>query len=216
MKILDVKSLPIDGCKLIKYQRYADERGFFAETYRKQDFDVHPDTEVLKNLNFTQMNESYSKAGTIRGMHFQWNPYMAKLIRCVNGRMIDLLLDIRKNSPTYGKIIGVDSSNSINSNTGEWVYAPVGIAHGLFLPEDTFIEYYCTGFWNPECETGISPLAKDIDWSICESEIMELIHRTINNGQLIIKDKDLNGHSLKSWSETVESNQFIYGENYEH
>lgn len=210
MKILEVKKLDIPGCKVIKYQRFADERGFFAETYRKQDFDTHPETDDLKDIHFTQMNESYSKAGTIRGLHFQWNPFMAKLIRCVNGRMIDLLLDIRKNSPTYGKIIAYDSVNSYEHNTGEWVYAPVGIAHGVFLPENTMIEYYCTGHWNPKCEAGISPLAKDIDWSICDKNIYNLLEETKSSGKLIIKDKDENGHSLKSWSKLEESKMYIF------
>ncbi len=210
MKILEVKKLDIPGCKVIKYQRFADERGFFAETYRKQDFDTHPETDDLKDIHFTQMNESYSKAGTIRGLHFQWNPFMAKLIRCVNGRMIDLLLDIRKNSPTYGKIIAYDSVNSYEHNTGEWVYAPVGIAHGVFLPENTMIEYYCTGHWNPKCEAGISPLAKDIDWSICDKNIYNLLEETKSSGKLIIKDKDENGHSLESWSKLEESKMYIF------
>jgi dTDP-4-dehydrorhamnose 3,5-epimerase len=209
MKITDIKDLAIKGCKVIQYQRFADERGFFAETYRKQDFDTHPDTINLKDLNFTQMNESFSKAGTIRGLHFQWNPFMAKLIRCVNGRMIDLLLDIRKKSPTYGKIIAYDSQNSYEHNIGEWVFAPVGIAHGVFLPENTLIEYYCTGFWNPNCETGISPLAEDIDWSICDPNLKNLINSTHASGNLIIKDKDRDGHTLASWSKTVESDLFI-------
>lgn len=210
MKIIDVKELAIPDCKVIKYQRFTDERGFFAETYRKNDFDIHPETEALRDMPFTQMNESYSKAGTIRGMHFQWNPFMAKLIRCVSGRMIDLLLDIRVSSPTYGKIIGFDSINSPKHETGEWVYAPVGIAHGVFLPEDTLIEYYCTGQWNPKCETGISPLAPDIDWNLCDSEIFELLHKTISNKKLIIKDKDKDGHSLESWAQMPESNYFQY------
>ncbi|MBX3044800.1 MAG: dTDP-4-dehydrorhamnose 3,5-epimerase family protein [Candidatus Kapabacteria bacterium] len=208
MKITEVKSLAIEGCKVIKYQRFADERGFFAESYRKQDLDIHPETEILRDMHFTQMNESYSKAGTIRGMHFQWNPFMAKLVRCISGRMIDLLLDVRKDSPTFGNIIGYDSTSSVDNHFGEWVYAPVGIAHGVFLPENTLIEYYCTGFWNPECETGISPLAGDIDWSKCDSEIMELIHRTVNSGKLIIKDKDRDAHTIESWSKLPESDLF--------
>jgi dTDP-4-dehydrorhamnose 3,5-epimerase len=211
MKIIEVKSLSIEGCKVIRYQRFSDKRGFFAETYRKNDFDTHPDTIDLQDLNFTQMNESYSKAGTIRGMHFQWNPYMAKLIRCISGRMIDLLLDVRQGSPTYGKIIGYDSINSPEQNIGEWVYAPVGIAHGVFLPENTLIEYYCTGFWNPDCETGISPLAADINWDICDPEILALIHKTMISDKLIIKDKDKEGHTLESWSKLPESELFKYG-----
>lgn len=211
MKITEIRNLTVDGCKVIKYQRFGDDRGFFAETYRKQDFDNNPFTNELKNLNFNQMNESFSKAGTIRGLHFQWNPFMAKLVRCVSGRMIDLLLDIRKDSPTFGKIIGYDSTNSFSHNYGEWVYAPVGFAHGVFLPEDTLIEYYCTGFWNPDCETGISPLAQDIDWSLCDSEIMELIHRTIKNGKLIIKDKDRESQNLAAWSKNKDSELFKLG-----
>ncbi|GAB1372030.1 hypothetical protein MASR1M45_20920 [Candidatus Kapaibacterium sp.] len=210
MKIIEVKNLAIKGCKVIKYQRFDDERGFFAESYRKNDFDTHSDTTDLRNKNFTQMNESFSKAGTIRGLHFQWNPFMAKLVRCISGRMIDLLLDIRVDSPTYGKIIAYDTRNSFSHNTGEWVYAPVGIAHGVFLPEDTLIEYFCTGQWNPDCETGISPLANDISWDLCDTEVFELLHKTINSGKLIIKDKDKNGHSLGSWSKLSESKLFKF------
>ena len=81
MKLLGVKALAIEDIKVIQFARFCDHRGYFTEHYRKSDFCNHPDMEFLKGVDFLQCNESYSQKGTIRGLHFQWNPYMGKLVR---------------------------------------------------------------------------------------------------------------------------------------
>src|SRR5579864_6398452 len=108
MKIEKVTSLAIQGIKVIKFKRFCDLRGYFTEHYRRSDFQKNPETPFMKNVEFVQCNESYSRAGTLRGLHFQWNPYMGKLVRTISGRMIDIVLDIRKGSPTLGKGIMYD------------------------------------------------------------------------------------------------------------
>src|SRR3989338_6935458 len=103
MKILEVKNLAIPEVKAIKFARFTDERGYFTETYRESDF-----KPVIPSFKILQVNESHSQKGIIRGLHLQWNPYLGKLIRTIRGHMVDLVLDLRKNSPTYGKIIAYD------------------------------------------------------------------------------------------------------------
>ena len=139
MKILEVKNLAIEDVKVIKYARFSDHRGYFTETFRKSDFQK---LNIFKNVEFIQSNESYSKKGVIRGLHFQWNPYMGKLIRTLRGRMVDMVMDIRKGSKTFGKIIAYDMPADTESDFGEWIWVPVGFAHGNFFPEDSQIEYY--------------------------------------------------------------------------
>jgi len=206
MKILEVKNLAIEDVKVIKYARFCDHRGYFTETYRKSDF---KGLDIFKNIDFIQSNESYSKKGVIRGLHFQWNPYMGKLVRAVRGRMIDLVMDIRKGSKTYGKIIAYDMPADPGKDFGEWIWVPVGFAHGNVFPEDTQIEYYCSGDWSPKCETGISPLAKDIDWSLCDRSLKAIFDEAAKNP--LITDKDRDGHTISKWTENKDSNKFVFG-----
>ena len=206
MKILEVRSLAIEDVKVIKYARFCDHRGYFTETYRKTDF---KELDIFKNVEFIQSNESYSKKGVIRGLHFQWNPYMGKLIRTLRGRMVDMVMDIRKGSKTFGKIIAYDMPAGAENDFGEWIWVPVGFAHGNFFPEDTQIEYYCSGDWSPKCEAGISPLAKDIDWSLCDPSLKKMFDDTAKASLMTDKDKD--GYTLASWLESRDSDNFIYG-----
>jgi dTDP-4-dehydrorhamnose 3,5-epimerase len=162
-------------------------------------------------MEFIQCNESYSKKGTVRGLHFQWNPYMGKLVRTVVGRMLDMVLDIRKGSPTFGKIILYDMPVDEQADYSEWIWVPPGFAHGNFFPEDTIIEYFCSGEYNPGCEAGISPLAKDIDWSLCDKSLRKLYDRIVPETGLIT-DKDKNGFSVNGWKNDERSNNFVYGE----
>ena len=97
MKIIEVKCLAIPDVKVIRFGRFRDHRGYFTEPFRKSDFAHHPEMGFMKGVEFFQANESFSNAGVIRGLHFQWNPYMGKLVRTIAGRMVDLVLDIRKN-----------------------------------------------------------------------------------------------------------------------
>src|SRR3989344_9623412 len=101
MKIVDVKSLEIPEIKVITYQRFKDERGYFTETYRKSEFENNEQTPFLKGVDFTQVNESFSTKMVFRGFHFQWNSFMAKMLRVINGNVIDMAIDIRPNSPTF-------------------------------------------------------------------------------------------------------------------
>lgn len=208
MKIIDVKELQIPQVKVIKYQRFRDNRGYFTETYRKGDLDIKPQTAFLKGVSFTQCNESASQKNVFRGLHFQWNPYMAKLIRLISGSMIDFALDIRKNSPTFGKIVGHKLESNKDQDFNEWVWIPVGFAHGVLFLEDSIMEYFCTGQWAPETERGISPLSQDIDWSLCNVDIKNTLDQI--KGQLIISDKDLAGLNLGDWQNSVDSQNFIF------
>jgi dTDP-4-dehydrorhamnose 3,5-epimerase len=163
MRILDVKSLAIPDVKIIRYARFADHRGFFAEHFRKSDFITLPQLDFLSGIEFFQCNESYSKPGTVRGLHFQWNPYMGKLVRTLSGRMVDLVMDIRKGSPTFGKILAYAMPANPTADFCEWIWVPVGFAHGNFFQDLTHIEYFCSGEYSPGCEAGVTPIAADID-----------------------------------------------------
>lgn len=205
MKILETKDLAIPEIKVISYQRFVDERGYFTETYRKSDFEK---VDFFKGLNFTQTNESFSKKGVIRGLHFQWNPYMSKLVRVINGRIIDVALDIRKGSPTFGKIVGYELSSQNGKDFAEWIWVPAGFAHGIFFLEEGQIEYFCTGEYSQGCEAGISPLAPDIDWSLFDPNLKTKVDEILQNS--LLTDKDKKGFSLADWSKNSNSENFKY------
>jgi dTDP-4-dehydrorhamnose 3,5-epimerase len=206
MKLVNVKSLAIPEIKVIRYGRFADHRGFFGEHFRKCDFSK---LDFIKGIEFLQCNESYSKPGTIRGLHFQWNPYMGKLVRTLSGHMTDLVLDIRKGAPTFGKIIGYDMPADLNADFGEWIWIPPGFAHGNYYKQRSHIEYFCSGEYSPGCEAGISPLAEDIDWSLFDPKLRREFDG-IAAGDLLITDKDRNGCSLESWQRNPNSEHFIF------
>lgn len=209
MKILKINSLQIPDIKVIRFGRFCDHRGYFTESFRKSDLFGHPDLESMKRIEWVQGNESFSKKGTIRGLHFQWNPYMGKLVRTLQGHMVDLVLDIRKGSPTFGKIIAYDMPDNSQADFGEWIWIPPGFAHGNFFIKDTLIEYLCTGEYNPNGEAGISPLAEDLDWSLCDKPLKNLFD-SIASTTSLITDKDRGGLSLNQWVKDKRSEYFIY------
>jgi dTDP-4-dehydrorhamnose 3,5-epimerase len=209
MKILEVKVLAIPDIKVIRYGRFSDHRGFFAEHYRKSDYETNPQLSFMKRVEFSQCNESYSKTGTIRGLHFQWNPYMGKLVRTLKGRMIDLVLDIRKGSPTFGKIVAYNMPAESGGDFCEWIWVPVGFAHGICLLEESHIEYFCSGEYSPGCEAGISPFARDIDWSLCDPELKRGFD-AIASASPLMTEKDRNGFSLSTWLSNPDSDRFIF------
>jgi dTDP-4-dehydrorhamnose 3,5-epimerase len=209
MKIIAVTSLAIPDVLIVKFGRFTDFRGYFTETFRRSDYKTNPKINFLNDIEFVQANESYSKKGVVRGLHFQWNPFMGKMVRTVRGHMIDLVLDIRKNSPYFGKIIAYDMPSYGDHETGEWIWIPPGFAHGNFYLEDTVIEYFCTGEYSPGCEAGISPLAEDIDWSLCSPEFKKIFDSETTKTDKMT-EKDINGFSVKGWLETTDSDQFIY------
>ena len=210
MKLLDVKTLQLNAVKVIRFGRFSDHRGYFTEHYRKSDFESDSEMAFMNDVEFVQCNESYSKKGTVRGLHFQWNPYMGKLVRTLSGRMVDMVLDIRKGSPTYGKIILYDMPANHKADYQEWIWVPPGFAHGNFFTEDTMIEYFCSGEYSPGCEAGISPLAEDIDWELCEPELKKLFDSIAYSTELIT-DKDKNGFTIAGWLDDRNCDNFIYG-----
>jgi dTDP-4-dehydrorhamnose 3,5-epimerase len=210
MKIVAVRSLRIKAVKVVRLARFRDHRGYFSEHYRKSDFVNHPDMDFIKDVEFEQANESYSKKGTVRGLHFQWNPYMGKLVRTLTGRMIDMVLDIRKDSPTFGEIILYDMPADNEADYHEWIWVPPGFAHGNFFTEDSMIEYFCSGEYSPGCEACISPLATDIGWKLCDWNLKKLFD-SIAPSTNLITDKDKNGFSVNKWNSNEHSDNFVYG-----
>jgi dTDP-4-dehydrorhamnose 3,5-epimerase len=207
VKIIEVKSLAIPDVKVIRFGRFNDNRGYFTETFRNSDFQK---LDFLKGVRFLQCNEGYSKAGTFRGFHFQWNPYMGKLVRVMSGHLIDIALDIRKGSPTLGKIVAYDMTVSPEDDYSEWIWLPPGFGHGILLTEESLVEYFCSAEYSPGCEASISPMAADIDWSICDTKLKKVFDSIVPKTKLIT-EKDKNGFALASWLKEKNSDQFIYG-----
>ena len=209
MKILEVKTLPIPDLRVIRFGRFRDHRGYFTEPYRRGDFDKHPETAFLRGMSVVQANESWSRAGTIRGLHFQWNPYMGKLVRTLSGRMVDLALDIRKGSPTRGKIVAYDMPAALDRDFDEWIWVPPGFAHGNYFSEASQIEYLCTGEYSPGCEGCVSPLAPDLDWSLAPTDLQKEFRDLQQRGPTI-SDKDRDAVSFKSWVTDPRADNFQY------
>ena len=209
MKVLAVKQLEIPQIKVIRFARFRDQRGYFTEHFRKSDVLTNPLTSFMEGVEFVQTNESFSRAGTVRGLHLQWNPYMGKLVRTLHGHMVDLVLDIRKGSSTFGKAIAYDMPSDRSEDFNEWIWVPPGFAHGNVFLEDTTIEYFCSGEYSPGHEAGISPLAEDIDWSLCDQNLRETFHRVALSTPLIT-DKDRDGLSVAAWVRDERSDNFVY------
>ncbi|MDE6561730.1 MAG: dTDP-4-dehydrorhamnose 3,5-epimerase [Muribaculaceae bacterium] len=159
MKIIDTE---IKGLKILSPQIFTDPRGYFFESYSKKIFDRF----IGEEIEFVQDNESSSSFGVIRGLHFQLPPHcQAKLVRCVSGRVLDVAVDIRKGSPTYGRHVAVELSDENNLQ----FFIPHGFAHGFAVLSDTAVfQYKCDDYYHPESEGGISLLDPDlgIDWRL--------------------------------------------------
>jgi dTDP-4-dehydrorhamnose 3,5-epimerase len=211
MKILAAEQLEIPEIRVIRFARFSDERGYFTEHFRDSDFQTNPLITFMEGVRFVQANESFSRATTVRGLHFQWNPYMGKLVRTLRGHMVDLVLDIRKGSPSFGKAIAYDMPSDRNQDFDEWIWVPPGFAHGNTFLEDTSIEYLCSGEYSPGNEAGISPLAEDIDWSLCDQDLRETFHEIASSTRLMT-DKDRNGLSVSAWERDERSDNFVYAE----
>lgn len=137
----------IPAVKLITAKNYHDERGFLLQSWVKQDLDA-----AGIPSEFKQAIQTFSKRGVVRGLHFQWEPPMGKLVRCIYGGVIDVVVDVRHGSPTCGDHIAVELSGT--NHTVIW--APPGFAHGTFaLANDTIVLYECTSAHGPGREGGI-------------------------------------------------------------
>ena len=146
---------------LVKPKVFKDNRGFFMESYKKSDF-----YEAGIDVEFNQDNHSKSDKHVLRGLHYQVEPYsQAKLVRCTEGRIFDVAVDIRKNSPTYAKYVKVELSEDNNY----MLYIPKGFAHGFVVLSDCAqLLYKASGEYNPQADRGIIWNDKDIniDWGI--------------------------------------------------
>lgn len=207
MKITQVKTLEIPAIKVIRFARFKDHRGYFTEHYRLGDFESSDSIAFMREIRFVQCNESFSRKGTVRGLHFQWSPFMGKLVRTIHGHMIDIVLDIRKGSPTCGSVVLFDMPSKPDMDYQEWIWVPPGFAHGNVFTEDTTIEYLCSGQYSQGCEAGISPFADDLDWSLCAPGLKHTFVEVVSSTPLVT-EKDRNAFTLKRWLNDERSNQF--------
>ncbi len=196
MKILSVTPLALPEVKVIRFARFRDHRGYFTETFRQSDLHT---LSFLAGARIMQGNESVSRAGVVRGLHYQWSPHMGKLVRTLSGRMVDIILDIRMGSPTYGKRIAYEMPADLDADFDEWIWIPPGFAHGNYFSEDSRIEYLCTGEYSQGKEAGISPLAHDIDDSLMDAALKAELHKAFAHA--IMTDKDRAGLTLAQWKE---------------
>ena len=159
----------IEGLLILTPRVFEDERGAFMESFNKQKFNE----AVGREVNFVQDNQSVSKKGVLRGLHFQSPPFaQGKLVRVIKGSVIDIAVDIRKNSPTYGDYVAVE----LTAENNEQFWIPEGFAHGFVALEDetTFL-YKCTNYYAPQSEGTLlwNDPTLNIDWGISDPIISE-------------------------------------------
>lgn len=158
---MEVVKTGIEGVVIIEPKVFKDARGYFLESFSQREFE-----EKVRRINFVQDNESMSGYGVMRGLHFQFPPFaQSKLVRCVKGRVLDVAVDIRKGSPTYGQHVAVELSEENHRQ----FFIPRGFAHGFSVLSGTAVfQYKCDNFYASRAEGGINILDKslDIDWRV--------------------------------------------------
>ena len=190
---MNVIKTKIDGLVIIEPKLFVDERGYFFESFNQRDF-----ISAVGNVTFVQDNESKSSDGVLRGLHFQKPPFAQnKLVRCVKGAVLDVAVDIRKESPTYGQYVECllcahDEEGSriakeyaghtfncqlstFNCQLGQQLYIPKGFAHGfVVLSQQAVFQYKCDEFYHPEAEGAIAwnDPTINIDWQISAEDII--------------------------------------------
>jgi dTDP-4-dehydrorhamnose 3,5-epimerase len=165
---MEIKEERINGLISIQPRVFGDDRGYFLESFSKKIY-----TEFLGNINFVQDNQSLSSKGVLRGLHFQNPPFdQGKLVQVIKGSVIDVSVDIRKNSPTYGEYCSI----ILTEKEKNQVWIPPGFAHGFCAIEDnTIFSYKCTNYYSPENECCIlwNDKTLNIDWTIDDPIISE-------------------------------------------
>lgn len=191
---MDVIKTAIEGLVIIEPKVFKDARGYFFESFSQREFEAK-----VRKINFVQDNESMSSYGVMRGLHFQRPPFaQSKLVRCVKGRVLDVAVDIRKGSPTYGQHVAVE----LSEDNHRQFFVPRGFAHGfVVLSETAVFQYKCDNFYAPEADGGIN--IKDetlgIDWGISFEEA-------------ILSEKDTKHVSLKDFDSPFDYNVNLYPE----
>lgn len=165
---MEITKCHIEGLLIIKPNVFGDNRGYFFESFNKKLFDSN-----VPNINFVQDNQSMSHKGVLRGLHFQRPPFeQGKLVRVIQGSVLDVAVDIRQNSPTYGQYQSVLLSGE--NNLQFWI--PPGFAHGfLTLEDNTIFSYKCTGLYSKESEGAIlwNDTDLNIDWNVSSPIVSE-------------------------------------------
>jgi len=178
---MEVIKTGIEGVVVIEPRIFKDERGYFFESFTQREFN-----EKVMPVNFVQDNESMSSYGVMRGLHFQQMPYtQSKLVRCVKGAVLDVAVDIRKGSPTYGQHVAVELTEENHLQ----FFIPRGFAHGFaVLSETAVFQYKCDNFYAPQADGGIQLRDESlgIDWKIPVAEA-------------ILSEKDLKHPLLKDY-----------------
>lgn len=163
---MEVTKTDIDGVLIIEPKVFGDVRGYFFESFSQREFDEKVAPMLGHKVNFVQDNESKSSYGVMRGLHFQRPPFtQSKLVRCVKGAVLDVAVDIRKGSPTYGQHVVVE----LTEDNHRQFFVPRGFAHGFaVLSETAVFQYKCDEFYHPEADGGISIIddSLGIDWKI--------------------------------------------------
>ncbi|MCQ2174073.1 MAG: dTDP-4-dehydrorhamnose 3,5-epimerase [Bacteroidales bacterium] len=175
---MEILKTEFDGLLILRPRVFGDARGYFFEKFSLREFQA-----VAGPVVFVQENQSRSVYGVVRGLHFQKEPYaQAKLVSCVRGRVLDVVLDLRRDSATFGKHFSIE----LSSENHLQMYVPKGFAHGFSVlsPEAVF-QYKCDEYYHPEAEDGVQALdpALGIDWKIPA-------------GDMIMSDKDAARHNL--------------------
>ena len=160
--MIEVKKTDIEGVLIIEPKVFGDARGYFLESFNAKEFAE----KTGLSINFVQDNESMSSYGVMRGLHFQRPPFtQSKLVRCVKGAVLDVAVDIRKGSPTYGQHVAVE----LTEDNHRQFFVPRGFAHGFAVLSDTAVfQYKCDNFYAPQADGGIGILddSLGIDWKI--------------------------------------------------
>ena len=184
-----VENTPLDAVKIIVPEVFEDERGFFTEIFRADQF-----AELNLPTSFVQLNHSRSVQNVVRGLHFQWEPPMGKLMRVTVGAAFLVAVDIRKGSPTLGKWFGI----TVSAQDKKQLWAPAGFARGFCVVSDVAeIQYLTTGIYNNKCESGIlwNDPAIGIKWPVSNP---------------ILSGKDKDAQPLKEWLERPDSDFFKF------
>ena len=164
---MEVIKTDIEGVVIIEPRIFNDARGYFFESFSQREFE-----EKVRRVNFVQDNESMSAYGVMRGLHFQLPPFtQSKLVRCVKGRVLDVAVDIRKGSPTFGKHVAVE----LSEDNHRQFFVPRGFAHGFAVLSDVAVfQYKCDNFYAPQADSGISicDTSLGIDWIIPADKVI--------------------------------------------
>jgi len=191
---VNVIKTDIEGVVIIEPRVFRDARGYFFESFSQREFE-----EKVRKINFVQDNESMSSYGVMRGLHFQRPPFtQSKLVRCVKGAVLDVAVDIRKGSPTYGQHVAVE----LTEENKRMIFISRGFAHGFsVLSETAVFQYKCDNFYAPQADGGISILDESlgIDWQIPADKA-------------ILSEKDLKHELLKDFDSPFSIDMNLYPE----